>query len=87
SGVRRLVLRGNLLRQNAVVANVALALVVQRAKRLQILDLQSSGLPSEGMRLIKQALAERAVLGYPLCTVHFEGNFVLVEVMNSLTHG
>lgn len=87
SGIRRLVLRGNMLRQNASTGNTALAAVVERAGRLNSLDLQSCGLTSQGMRLIKRSLADRAVLGRQVCTVDFEGNFVLVEVLNSVTHG
>ncbi|CAK0829787.1 unnamed protein product [Prorocentrum cordatum] len=87
SGVRRLVLRRNLLRQSAKEANAALAHVVLAAKRLQILDLQSCGLQSAGMREIKKAVATREDKGLPPIGVAFEGNFVLVEVMNSLTHG
>jgi len=87
SGVGRLVLRGNLLRQNAQMANNALALVVHRTARLTSLDLQSCGLTAQGMRLIKRSLAERVTMGSPECVVDFEGNFVLVEVLNSVTHG
>jgi len=50
-------------------------------------DLQSCGLTSHGMRLIKRSLAERGQRGCGCCSVAFEGNFVLVEVLNSLTHG
>lgn len=87
SGVQRLVLRGNLLRQNAGVANVALAEVVEHARSLTSLDLQSCGMTTAGMRLIKQAISDRAVRGYTPCVVDFEGNFVLVNVLNSVTHG
>jgi len=87
SGVSTLVLRSNLLRQNATLANNSLAQVVRRSSRLTSLDLQSCGLTSQGMRLIKISQSERANLGYPTCTVDFEGNFVLVEVLNSVTHG
>mmetsp|Transcript_16885 Transcript_16885/g.49380 ORF Transcript_16885/g.49380 Transcript_16885/m.49380 type:complete len:580 (+) Transcript_16885:93-1832(+) len=87
SGVWRLVLRGNLLRQNVSLANHALAIVVGAAARLTSLDLRSCGISSQGMRLIKRSLAERAVRGQPPCIVDFEGNFVLVEVLNSVTHG
>jgi len=87
SGVTRLVLRNNMLRQNAHAANVALAEVVGTARLLTSLDLQSCGLSAEGMRLIKKSLVHRARRGYPNCSVHFEGNFVLVEVLNSVTHG
>lgn len=87
SGVCRLVLRSNLLRQSASTANSALAHVVRRSPRLVSLDLQSSGLNSQGMRLIKRSLVERATHDFPTCQVDFEGNFVLVEVLNSVTHG
>jgi len=87
SGVQRLVLRNNLLRQNSETGNSALAKLVEHAPLLKSLDLQSSGLSSEGMRRIKQALGLRARNGHADCTVDFEGNFVLVEVLNSLTHG
>eukprot|EP00930_Biecheleria_cincta_P022550 TRINITY_DN16461_c0_g1_i1.p1 TRINITY_DN16461_c0_g1~~TRINITY_DN16461_c0_g1_i1.p1 ORF type:complete len:575 (-),score=94.74 TRINITY_DN16461_c0_g1_i1:40-1713(-) len=87
SGVRRLVLRGNLFRQNSSMANTALGQMVEASEQLESLDLKSSGLHSEGMRQIKKALAIRAELGYPVCSVDFEGNFVLVEVLNSVTHG
>jgi len=87
SGVQRLVLRGNLLRQNSAVANVALAEVVEHARALTSLDLQSCGLRAVGMRMIKQALSDRVGRGYAHCAVDFEGNFVLVEVLNSVTHG
>eukprot|EP00440_Ansanella_granifera_P039507 gb/GFBE01042856.1/.p1 GENE.gb/GFBE01042856.1/~~gb/GFBE01042856.1/.p1 ORF type:complete len:566 (+),score=105.20 gb/GFBE01042856.1/:1-1698(+) len=87
TGVKRLVLRGNLLRQGASVCNMALAAMVEASEHLVSLDLQSSGLHSEGMRLIKKALGSREKSGYAVCTVDFEGNFVLVEVLNSVTHG
>jgi len=87
SGVTQLVLRGNLLRQNPQQGNQALASVVERARHLKEVDLQSCGLTSQGMRLIKRALVERGNRGCPCCTVAFEGNFVLVQVLNSLTHG
>jgi len=87
SRVRRLVLRGNFLRQNANLANAALAEVVEKAAVLTSLDLQSCGLTSQGMRLIKQAQRARIEHGYPPCRIDFEGNFVLVEVLNSVTHG
>lgn len=87
SGVTQLVLRGNLLRQSPQPGNQALASVVGRARQLKEVDLQSCGLTSQGMRLIKQSLVERGKRGCPCCTVSFEGNFVLVEVLNSLTHG
>lgn len=37
--------------------------------------------------MIKAALTARARNGYQPCVVDFEGNFVLVEVLNSVTHG
>lgn len=87
SNVHRLVLRGNLLRQNACMANTALQFAVERARHLVSLDLQSSGLSSQGMRMIKHAQSERLTLGWEPCVVDFEGNFVLVEVLNSVSHG
>jgi len=81
------VLRRNILRQNAALANPALAMAVERARHLTSLDLQSSGLSSQGMRMIKRALGERAHHNFPVCNVNFEGNFVLVEILNSVTHG
>merc|ERR1719414_1932522 len=39
------------------------------------------------MRQIKRSLVARDERGLPVCSVAFEGNFVLVEVLNSLTHG
>lgn len=87
SGVTHLVLRGNRLRQNASAANSALAELVLKSQRLTALDLQSCGLASQGMRQIKQSMMERSSKGFDDCRVNFEGNFVLVEVMNSLTHG
>mmetsp|Transcript_25977 Transcript_25977/g.72525 ORF Transcript_25977/g.72525 Transcript_25977/m.72525 type:complete len:576 (+) Transcript_25977:106-1833(+) len=87
SGIHRLGLRGNLLRQNASQANVGLAGAAGHAKNLISLDLQSCGLASQGMREIRQAVSERTRRGFPECRVDFEGNFMLVEVMNSVTHG
>jgi len=87
SGIHRLVLRNNILRQHAHLANVALAEVVEHARFLTSLDLQSCSLSAEGMRLIKQAMIARGHRGHSPCSVHFEGNFVLVEVLNSVTHG
>lgn len=87
SGIQKLVLRQNLLRQHAHIGNIALSEVVEKARKLISLDLQSCGLTTEGMRLIKQAIVARSHRDYPLVNVHFEGNFVLVEVLNSVTHG
>jgi hemolysin III len=87
SGVQRLILRKNQLRVNSHLANVSIAHVVERAKELHVLDLQSCGLTSAGMRLIKRSMASREKRGSDPISIAFEGNFVLVEVLNSLTHG
>mmetsp|Transcript_23786 Transcript_23786/g.62688 ORF Transcript_23786/g.62688 Transcript_23786/m.62688 type:complete len:649 (+) Transcript_23786:2-1948(+) len=87
SGIRKLVLRGNMLRQNPILANNALEAVVERSARLEHLDLQASGITSLGMRQIKRAQNQRLQKGLPACNVDFEGNFMLVEVLNSVTHG
>eukprot|EP00928_Gymnodinium_smaydae_P052876 TRINITY_DN37008_c0_g1_i1.p1 TRINITY_DN37008_c0_g1~~TRINITY_DN37008_c0_g1_i1.p1 ORF type:complete len:593 (-),score=81.57 TRINITY_DN37008_c0_g1_i1:97-1749(-) len=87
SSVKRLVLRNNFLRQNAAQGNKALADAVELSPHLTSLDLQSCGLASQGLRMIKAAQTARSRMGYDPCTVDFEGNFVLVEVLNSVTHG
>eukprot|EP00747_Dinoflagellata_sp_TGD_P170883 gnl/TRDRNA2_/TRDRNA2_203613_c0_seq1.p1 gnl/TRDRNA2_/TRDRNA2_203613_c0~~gnl/TRDRNA2_/TRDRNA2_203613_c0_seq1.p1 ORF type:complete len:431 (+),score=38.97 gnl/TRDRNA2_/TRDRNA2_203613_c0_seq1:114-1295(+) len=87
SKVRRLVLRANKFRVNAVMGEVSLAEAIAVAEHLELVDLQSCGVSSAGMRRIKSALSQRAKHGLHVCHVDFEGNFVLVQVLSAVTHG
>jgi len=69
---------------NAVAA--ALRDAISQTSSLQKVDLSRCNLSEQAMRTIKAGQALRVERGFRECELDFTGNFLVIEVMNSLSH-
>jgi len=67
--------------------SVALRDAVAQTKTLRKVDLSRCNLSEQAMRTIKVGQALRVEHGYCECELDFSGNFMMIEIMNSVSHG